>query len=132
MKTLRQHLSGTYMWLVVAGGAAVCLYAAFTIPAGLVDGYLLLLTAVTAVIGSRVAIRIPKINLNITVDDTFVFIALLLYGGPTAVLLAATAGICSGLRISRRFRTVAFSGASLALAVFVTATTMNLIFGSTT
>ena len=77
------------MWLVVAAGAAACLHAAYTIQSGVVDGYLLLLTVITAVIGSRIAIRIPQINLNITVDDTFVFIALLLYGGEAAVLLAA-------------------------------------------
>src|ERR1043166_844314 len=101
MKNLRQQLSGTYMWLVVAAGAATCLYAAYTLPRGLVDGYFLLLTLVTAVIGSRIAIRIPQINLNITVDDTFVFIALLLYGGESAVLIGALAGICSALRISQ-------------------------------
>src|SRR5688572_20994535 len=128
MKTLRQHLSGTYMWLVVAGGAAVCLYDAYTIPAGLVDGYLLLLTAVTAVIGSRIAIRIPQINLNITVDDTFVFIALLLYGGEAAVMVGALAGVCSALRISRKARTVAFGGGALACAVFATATVLKLLF----
>jgi len=46
------------------------------------------------VIGSRIAIRIPQVNLNITVDDTFVFIALLLYGGEAAVIIGALAGVC--------------------------------------
>ena len=110
------------MWLVVAGGATACLYAAYAMPRGLVDGYLLLLTLITAVIGSRIAIRIPQINLNITVDDTFVFIALLLYGGEAAVIIGALAGVCSALRISRKARTVAFGGGSVACAVFVTAT----------
>jgi diguanylate cyclase (GGDEF)-like protein len=120
------------MWLVVAVGATACFYAAFTIPPGLVDGYFLLLTIVTAVIGSRIAIRIPQINVNITVDDTFVFIALLLYGGEAAVIIGALAGVCSALRISRKARTVAFGGGALACAVFVTAKVLNLIFGSPT
>jgi len=118
------------MWLVVAAGAAACLYAAYTLPRGLVDGYFLLLTLVTAVIGSRIAIRIPQINLNITVDDTFVFIALLLYGGESAVLIGALAGVCSALRISRKARTVAFGGGALACAVFATAKVLSLAFGS--
>ena len=66
------------MWSIVAAGTALVLYSAVTLPAGIVDGYFLLLTLITAVVGSRIAIRIPRINVNITVDDTFVFIALLL------------------------------------------------------
>jgi diguanylate cyclase (GGDEF)-like protein len=127
-----KNLASIYIWLVVAFGAASCVYAGLNLPIGLLDRYLLLLIVVTAVIGSRVAIRVPKININITVDDTFVFIALLLYGGETAILLGGMAGICSGLRISKKFRTVAFCGASISSAVWVTSTAMHLIFGSTT
>jgi diguanylate cyclase (GGDEF)-like protein len=120
------------MWSIIAAGAASVLYAAVTLPAGIIDGYFLLLTLVTAVIGSRIAIRIPQINVNITVDDTFVFIALLLYGGEAAVITGALAGVCSALRISRKVRTVAYGGGALACSVFVTATALKLIFGSTT
>jgi diguanylate cyclase (GGDEF)-like protein len=121
------------MWLVVAAGAAACLYSAYSLHhGGMIDGYFLLLTLITAVIGSRIAIRIPKINLNITVDDTFVFIALLHYGGERAVMIGALAGVCSALRISRKARTVAFGGAALACAVFVTAKVLSLTFGSPT
>src|SRR5689334_25315674 len=132
MKSSRQQLTGVYMWLVVAAGATACLYSAYTLPPGLIDSYFLLLTLITAVIGSRIAIRIPQINLNITVDDTFVFIALLLYGGEAAILLAALAGVCSALRISRMPRTVAFGGGALACAVLVNATVLNFTFGSST
>ena len=69
------------MWLVVAAGVASVLYAAFMLPLGVIDGYFLLLTLITAILGSRIAIRIPQISGNITLEDTFVFIALLLYGG---------------------------------------------------
>jgi diguanylate cyclase (GGDEF)-like protein len=120
------------MWSIIAVGTGIVLYAAVTLPRGIIDGYFLLLTLVTAVIGSRIAIRIPQINVNITVEDTFVFIALLLYGGEAAVIIAALAGICSALRISRKVRTVAFGAGSLACSVFVTATALELIFGSTT
>ncbi|HEX6728472.1 MAG TPA: bifunctional diguanylate cyclase/phosphodiesterase [Pyrinomonadaceae bacterium] len=127
-----KNLASIYIWLVVAAGVASCVYAAVNLPVGILDRYLLVLIVVTAVIGSRVAVRIPKINTNITVDDTFVFVALLVYGGETAILLAAMAGICSGIRISKRFRTVAFAGGSLACAVWVTSTALQLSFGTTT
>ena len=119
------------MWSIVAVGTALVLYSAVTLPAGIIDGYFLLLTLVTAVIGSRIAIRIPRMNVNITVDDTFIFIALLLYGGQAAVILGAMAGVCAALRISRKVRTVAFGSGALACAVFATATVLKLTFGST-
>src|SRR6185295_11956476 len=113
MKLLRQHPLSVYMWSVVAAGTACVLYAAYTLPRGIIDGYFLLLTLITAVLGSRIAIRIPKISGNITVEDTFVFITLLIYGGEAAVIIGALSGICSALRISRKVRTVAFGSAAL-------------------
>jgi hypothetical protein len=120
------------MWLIVTAGALICAHAVNNLPVLKIDRYFLLLVIVTGVIGSRVAIPIPKINANITVDDTFVYITLLLYGGEAACLLGAMAGVCSGLRISRKIRTVSFGGGALACAVFLTATVLKLIFGSTT
>ena len=120
------------MWSIVAAGAASCLFVAITLPAGIIDGYFLLLMLVAAVIGSRIAIRIPRSNVNITVDDTFIFIALLLYGVEAAVITGALAGVCAALRISRKVRTVAFASAALACAVFITGGVLRLTFGSTT
>ena len=120
------------MWLVVAAGVMTCLHAAWKLPPSSIDGYFLLLTLITAVIGSRIAIRIPQINVNITVDDTFVFIALLIYGGEAAVIVGALAGVCSALRISRKVRTVAFGGAAVACGVFATATVLKGVFGDIT
>ena len=119
------------MWSIVAAGTACVLYAAFKLPTGVIDGYFLLLTLITAVLGSRIAIRIPQISGNITLEDTFVFIALLLYGGEAAVMIGALAGICSALRISRKVRTVAFASAALACAVTATTIALKLSFGST-
>ena len=132
MKLLRQQATGVYMWSIVALGTASVLYAVYTLPAGIIDGYFLLLTLVTAVIGSRIAIRIPRIKVNITVDDTFIFIALLLYGGEAAIILSALTGVCSALRISSKIRTVAFSSAALAVSVFATSIALKLAFGSAT
>src|SRR5215813_5724950 len=109
MTKTKQTSFETFVWLIIVAGTACCAYAAINFPFHLVDRYFIPLIAGTVLIGSRVAIRIPRINTNITVDDTFVFIALLLYGGETAVLMGALAGICGALRISRRFRTVALA-----------------------
>ena len=117
------------MWLVIAIGTGICVYAAIAIPVDHIDVYFLLLAAVAAIIGSRIAIRIPQINANITVDDTFVFIALLVYGIEAAILLGVLAGTCSGLRISKKVRTVAFGSAALACAILGTGTMLRVVFG---
>src|SRR4029079_5857942 len=132
MNSQRPNSLSVYMWSVVATGIASCIYAAYALPHGVLDVYFLLLLLTTAVIGSRIAIRIPQINVNITVDDTFVFIALLHYGVEAAILTGALAGICAALRISRKVRTVAYGSAALASSVFITGTVLKLAFGSTT
>ena len=132
MESQSKRLPGIFMWLIIAAGCAACVYAGIQLPGDRLDIYFLVLTVVTAVIGSRIAIRIPQINVNITVDDTFVFIALLMYGRDAAILLAAMAGICSGLRISKKVRTVAFGGAALAVAVLATGTVLRTLFGPST
>jgi diguanylate cyclase (GGDEF)-like protein len=128
----RQRLTDLYMWPLTAVGALVCIFAAYRLPVAKIDIYFLLLVLTTLVMGSRVAIRIPRINTNITVDDTFVFIALLLYGGAAATLLGAVSGTCSALHLSKRPRTVLFAGASLACAVYITSFVLSLALGSTT
>lgn len=132
MKSLKEHQASIYLWTVIAAGAAACTYSAVNLETGRIDIYFPLLALITAVVGSRIAIRIPQINVNITVDDTFIFIALLLYGRDAAVLLGAMAGVCSGLRISKKVRTVAFGGAALACAVLVTGSVLRFVFGPTT
>jgi diguanylate cyclase (GGDEF)-like protein len=132
MENQRKNTPGIFMWLIIAAGLAACIHAGVNLQRDRIDIYFLLLTVITAVIGSRIAIRIPQINVNITVDDTFVFIALLLYGRDAAVLVGTMAGVCSGLRISKKVRTVAFGGAALAVAIFATGSVLSAFFGPVT
>jgi len=117
------------MWGVTALGALACMHAARSIPASKIDLQFMLLCLALVVLGSRVAIRVPRINTNITVDDTFVFMGLLLYGAEAATLLGALSGLSACLRISKRPRTVLFAGASLACSIFVTSHVLTYIFG---
>jgi uncharacterized membrane protein len=56
------------------------------------------------IVSSRVSIKIPRVNTNITVSDTFIFLVLLLYGGEAGIFLAAAEGLFSGLRSSKKPR----------------------------
>jgi diguanylate cyclase (GGDEF)-like protein len=117
---------------MITAGVLTCVWSALNLPFQTLDLYLPVLVLATVIIGSRVAIRIPRINTNITVDDTFIFLVMLLYGGEAAALLGMIAGVAAGLRISRRPRTVLFAGASLACALSITAQGVEFVFGPIT
>ena len=129
MHLTRSHLTGVYMWAVTGLGAAACVYSASHLPLARIDGQFILLVLSTVVLGSRVAIRVPRINTNITLEDTFVFTALLLYGAEAATLLGALAGVSACLRISKTPRVVLFAGGSLACALFITSRVLMVAFG---
>jgi signal transduction histidine kinase/ActR/RegA family two-component response regulator len=120
------------MWLVIAAGAAVCLFSAFQFPRYSMvrlDLPFLFIVIVTGAIGSRVAVEIPRIGGQITVSDTFIFLTMLLYGGEAAIFLAVLDGVCTSARISRKLRTYLFNSAVLTCSAFLTVWTLRLCFG---
>ncbi|HEV3468379.1 MAG TPA: ATP-binding protein [Pyrinomonadaceae bacterium] len=127
----RQRLFRPYVWSVIAAGGLVAAHAALSFPAASVDFRFVLLTAVTLCITSRISIAIPRFRSTISVSDTFIFLALLLYGGEAAILLTAAEGVTSSARFCRKKLTVAFNGAALALAMWATVQTLRLCFGRT-
>lgn len=128
--TARQKLLHRYMWLVVTVGSTIFLYSAQNLPYQQLDFRFLLLFLLTAVISSRIAIRIPRANTTITVADTFVFLTFLLYGPEAAVVVATIDGLSSGLHLSRRWITVLFNAGASASAVFTTGALARLLFGT--
>ena len=87
----------------------------------------LALTIITVVISARFSVRIPRANTNITVSDSFIFLAMMLFGGPAAILVAATEGLTSGLRISKTPRTILFNSAVMACSTSFTAMALSLL-----
>jgi diguanylate cyclase (GGDEF)-like protein len=129
----RQKFTEPYRWLIVGIGVLVCLYSASHLPVERLDLRFLLLAALTILISSRLAVQIPRFDTNVTVSDTFIFLALLLYGGEAAIMLAAAEGMFSGLRVSKSKKpvTILFSSASMACSTFVTVWVLRLLFGPT-
>ncbi|HEX8179359.1 MAG TPA: EAL domain-containing protein [Pyrinomonadaceae bacterium] len=120
-----------YQWLVVALGALVCVLAIAQQPVERIDIRFLLLASLT-VISSRFAIKIPRFDTNVTIADTFIFLAIYLHGGPAGILLAAAEGLSSGARVGKKLRTILFNSAAMACATFVTVQLLEAIFGATT
>jgi signal transduction histidine kinase len=117
------------MWSLVIAGAAIVLVSLFFLPFQELDApfaFLCLMVMASALI----AIPIPRVSGRITVADTFVFLTMLLYGGPAAILVSALEGVAATLIISKRPRTILFNSAILATSTFFTASALTWKFGS--
>ncbi|MEO8650582.1 MAG: EAL domain-containing protein [Acidobacteriota bacterium] len=111
-----QKLTKGYMWVVRFGGIATILQALWNVPLERVTFNFLLLFCFTIGIGSRMTVQIPRFKSHIAVSDTFVFLALLIYGGELAIILAALEAAFSSWRFCTRKLTVFFNAAAMALS----------------
>ncbi|PYS85100.1 MAG: hypothetical protein DMF67_02265 [Acidobacteria bacterium] len=128
----KQRYVGAFMWPVIAIGGVVFLFSVYQLPRYSLPRLnltFLLVALLTAAVGSRVAVKIPRIGGQITVSDTFIFLTMLLYGGEAAILLATLDGICTSVRISRKLRTYLFNSSVLTCSTFITVWTLRLLFG---
>src|SRR5438128_1217902 len=119
-----------YMGLIIALGAMAVGLSAFHLSLPTFDMRFLLLVAITLGLGSRLSIQIPRLSSHISVSDTLIFLTMLLYGGETAILLAAAEALCASLAFSRKPVTIMFNSAVMACTTFLTVSTMRLGFGS--
>jgi diguanylate cyclase (GGDEF)-like protein len=116
-----------YLWSVILVGGAVALVAFIRMPWGSLGLRFLILAFITVGISSRFSIRIPRANTNVTVSDTFIFLVMLLFGGPAAIVVAATEGFASGYRISKTPTIVLFNSAVMACATAATVVALSLL-----
>ena len=77
-----------------------------------------------------IAVRIPRVSGRITVADTFVFLGMLMYGGPAAILLSALEGVAVTVIISKKPRVFLLNSAILATSTFFTSIVLHRAFGS--
>lgn len=114
---------------VSAIGLGIFAYALYNVTTSEFHIEWLLLSLVTIIVVSRTVIQIPKIPSTVTLDDTFIFISVLLYGVMPSVVLAGLNGAFCSLRYPNRRKVVPFNAAVMSLSVFASGTTVNLIFG---
>ena len=124
MKT--QNLTKRYMQTVVAVGF-LCLAAAFyyVLPINRINVEFLFFALITIGLGSRISIQIPRFKSHITVSDTFIFLAILLFGGETAILLAGAEAFVSAQRFCKKKITVFFNAAAMAFSTAVVVIVLN-------
>src|SRR6185369_14175848 len=119
-----------FLLVVVTSGSLAFVYSAFQIDFHQFDSHFAVLVAMALLLTSRITIPIPRFSSQISVSDTFVFLVLLLYGGPAAVVMGALEAVVSSLRFSRRLRTVAFNFGSSAVSILITSGVMRLVYGN--
>ena len=104
------------MAAVIVCGVACLSAAVFWLPYKTIDLPFLVLFCFTIGVGSRITVKIPKLKSHIAVSDTFIFLALLTYGGETAILLSAVEAFFSSWRFCNRKITVFFNAAAVAIS----------------
>lgn len=92
----------------------------------------IIFTLVTAVFASRIQVRIPGVKSHISVSDTFIFLAILLYGGEQGILLATVDAMVSSYRVSKTKLTFSFNVSVFILATFGTVWCLRFVFGPMT
>ena len=125
----RKSLIKPYTWLMITIGAGVCSYSIYCLPLKEIGFRFVFLGLITVLIGSRLTTKIPHLNSHITVSDTLVFLTMLLYGGPAAILVSTAEGLSSSLRVNKKPSSTAFNGAVLACSTFLTVWTLRLSTG---
>ena len=117
------------LYTLVAAGAAVVLFSIHRLQLARLDWRFLVLAITTLIVASRLTIRIPRLRGEVTVGDTLIFLAMLLYDGEAAILLAAVDALGSSLRVSRKPRVMLFNAAQMTCSTFVTVWVMRFCFG---
>jgi diguanylate cyclase (GGDEF)-like protein/PAS domain S-box-containing protein len=128
--TKRQLLIEIYRWLVISLGGLVVADSFYHLFEGEIEWSFLVLAAFTALVASQISIKIPRFNGSITVSDTFIFLALLIWGAPAAILTCVADSVASTSKVSSKVKTYLFNAAAQAVATWTTAQMLLLFFGA--
>ncbi len=117
-----------FLWVITGCGILAFVYCCLRLDFAQFDSHFAVLVGMALLLTSRITISIPRFASKISVSDTFVFLALLLYGGAAAVVVGAVEACLSSLRFSRKPRTVVFNWAAAAVSIFITSSVLELIY----
>src|SRR5205085_5888807 len=129
LEATRNRFFVPFLWLVTGTGCAAFFYSFTRLNFAIFDARFAVLVAMALLLTAQVTVPIPRFSSQISVSDTFVFLVLLLYGAPAAIIVGAVEAWLSSLRFSRKPLIVAFNWGSAAVSVFITSTVMEVLFG---
>ncbi len=102
--------------VLIIAGSACSLFALATLDVARLDLAAAALFSVAILFSSRITIPIPRFKARISPSDLFVFLALFLYGGQVAVLLAASEAFFASRRFCKKKITAFTNAASMAVS----------------
>src|SRR2546423_495104 len=127
--TANQRFANLHIWPTILLAAGVLAYSAFHVSFGQITIPFLLLTLVAISAGARLSLKIPNVKGQISLTEFFIFLALFLFAGEGAVLLAAVATVCSSLRHNEKKATLLFNSAVTVASTFISVHLLRLNFG---
>ena len=119
-------------WAGLAAGAFALVYAAARLPLARLDVSFLLLSLITVNVGTRILLRIPKVDGHVSLADAFVFLVMLLFGGEAGVVLAAVAALFAPLGAGRKRASLLFDAAAAAASALVAVWLIRFCVGALT
>ncbi len=114
------------MYAVLVFGFVCLAVALYNFPFKEISFQLIVLVAFTLGFGSRISIQIPRFTSQISVSDTFIFLALMLFGGEVAIVLAAVEAFSSSWRFCNKKISVFFNAAMWALSTTVVVSMLKM------
>ena len=132
LKTVKKaRYAKIFQWTIIVLGALIIVLSAQRLQVRDFDLRFPLLSLITICVGSRITIQIPRTKGHISVSDTFIFLAILLFGGDAAILLAAAEALCSSFHFTKKKLTIMFNAAVMACSTFSAVWIVQIIFGTT-
>ncbi|HMJ25775.1 MAG TPA: EAL domain-containing protein [Pyrinomonadaceae bacterium] len=125
----KQRYVKPFIVLTIALGVGIIAFCSYRLETPQLDVRFLVLFLLMVFVGARLVIHIPSIKSEITVNDSFVFLTMLFCGGEAAILVAAAAGVCSSVRVTKKIKVHLFNASMMACSTFVTVVALRTFFG---
>ncbi len=109
-------ITKSYTLAVILLGLVCLSVSLFNVSLARIDIHLIVLFIFTVAAGSRLTIQIPRFKSFISASETFIFLALLFYGGEFAVILAAAEAFATSWRFCNKKATILFNTATMAIS----------------
>ncbi len=118
-----------YLGVVIASGFAALAWSILVVVSSPPASYLWLALLALTCFSSTFSISLQKVGTSISVSETFVFLAALLYGPAVATVIIALDGLAISVWRRYRRRQILFNIAGPALSIFVAAQVFRIIAG---
>lgn len=130
----KEKRTNLYLAILAPCGLAAILWALVRFPYGNITVGMVALSIVTIFLSSNLRFQLPRVKIHITISDALVFLSMIMYGGPAAILITVleTAFASWNFRrqgVTMKRKTIAINLLISALTVFVTAMAARSIFG---